>query len=772
MECLKCGHKSEALSIRCTACGAIFPRPEFEELSRIRSLLEEASRWAHRGIISTETLDVIQKFYQTDQARLERALGLQHAAAPAPLPLTPTPATRSEALPPSVLVEEGPMHPVPSLEPSELIPAPPHEQPPVRDQGPPRTIGVPAAAHLITWKRLWTSLFAEHALDLMLYLGALLFVVSSGVLVIRYWTQFPPAVRTLIVLLGTGLFYASGFFVRARLRAQHSGIVITGIGALLVPLNTVTIARTFGVESAHWPLLWLLSFLVMVPLNTLTARWLQAEFFAYIALAAVVGGIGSASSLAGLPLPWWGAPIVLAGVVFLLLAPRAASSFLTILQRPMVVGGALLGLLAGPWVLWVASGIYPYLHGGDTLSRAAPVAAAWGAAAVLGAVLVAQRPTQGHAYGTATALAGASVLAAAAVAPVAWVSLGLVIVAAAGALLEGKLTRWEEMVGRPSRHIAWSCAVIGGVWSFMSPSASALALALDAAGALWWARFYHRRWLLLLGLALIAGSLTAAMLRVNVPLAALGAGWIGLGLVYIGVAQSARMSTEGAAALYLAGYGLLLCAQGPALLWPSKAFQALALGVALGVSAWSIYLGDHDRAVRVLLGGLPRPWPATLFTWIAAALLPLWALRVWLWQGGTVIGAGVMLCAVAFLYSPVAYRLAFTASPRALPLLSVAYLLGIVGPLLTLPDHVMLTLALILDTVSLAWRCSCSVWPGACGSTMIAACARCSLMPSPVRCTCSGWDSPRTAAATGVSPESSTARGSRCCWALPCFSRS
>jgi len=197
---------------------------------------------------------------------------------------------------------------------------------------------------------MWKSLLAEHAQDLMLYLGALLFVISAGALVIRYWTHFPPAAQTLIVLFGTGLFYAGGFFVRTRLRAQHSGVVITGIGSLLIPLSIVTIARIFGVEHARWPLLWLCSSLVMVPLNALTARWMQAEFFAYVALAFTVEAIISAFSLAGLPLPWWGAPIVLTGAGFLLLAAKVGPTS-AIFRRPLYIGGMLLGLLAGPWVM-------------------------------------------------------------------------------------------------------------------------------------------------------------------------------------------------------------------------------------------------------------------------------------------------------------------------------------------------------------------------------------------------------------------------------------
>ncbi|HEV2283719.1 MAG TPA: hypothetical protein VGX75_15150 [bacterium] len=554
----------------------------------------------------------------------------------------------------------------------------------------------------ITWQRIWRSLFAEHALDLMLYLGALLFVVSAGALVIRYWTQSSPVVRTLIVLSGTGVFYAGGAAARAKLGAQHSGAALIGVGALLMPLSTVTVARVFGVDNAHWPLLWLPSCLVMLPVNLLTARWLRAEFFAYVTLASAAGAIVSASALAGLPSPWWGTPLVLAGTVFVLLTRGSMPAGPDVFRGPLRIAGPLLGLLAGPWVVWLAGGLAAYLRGGATLHHAAPVASAWGAAAVLGVTLAAGAPSRGYAYGAALAAAGTLALAAAAVAPLAWVGLGLVVAGAAGAALERHLSTAGETIAAPCRHVAWVCAALGGVWSLVSLDTAVPALALDAAGALWWARLYRRAWLWLGGLVLVAAALTAAMLRWHVPLAALGAGWVALGLVYLGIAHRGWTPAADAAAFYLAAYGLLLCAQAPALVWPSTGLQVLALTAALGVSAWSIRLGDRDRVVQALLSALPAPWPATLFTSITAVLCPLWSALVWRWVFGMTPGMGVMLCAIALAYAALGYRLARAASPRATAILVVTYLLCIAGPALALPTRSTLSAALALDTILLA----------------------------------------------------------------------
>jgi hypothetical protein len=192
------------------------------------------------------------------------------------------------------------------------------------------------------------------------------------------------------------------------------------------------------------------------------------------------------------------------------------------------------------------------------------------------------------------------------------------------------------------------------------------------------------------------------LLRAHVDPATFGAWWSGLALLYLGVAHFARLPRDGASAVYMAAYALLLCAQAPALLWSSEGPRVLALGIALAVSVWSIYLEDRDAGLRPLLNFLPQPWRRTVFTWVAAVAFPLWALLVFEWRGGTAVGAGIILCAVALLYSPAASRLHRAASPRAAPLLSVAYVLSALGPVLALADRTALSVTFVLDAVLLA----------------------------------------------------------------------
>jgi hypothetical protein len=694
-------------------------RAEFDELSRILTVLEEAARWVRRGVISHETLKDIRQYYQSRQDYLEDLLGVSHSSrgktvAAAGGAATPRASASAElSIPwPRSIVESSPGPaddlPLASSGPDPIPedwPAPPLPEPAA---GVPANGGwVPggplrALKNPITWERMWKSLFSERTLDFMLHLGALLFVASTGALATWYWTRVSTLVQGLIILSATGLAYAGGYFVRNRLGAHRSGTVITGIGSLFVPLNTVTIVRALGIGPAEWPLLWLISSLVMLLLNAVIARRLRAEFFAYIVLGSAVSVVASALRIGGLPLAWWGGPIVLLGVVFLLLAVRVSSPSLSVFRVPLRLSGMLLGVLPVPWVLWASGGIATYLSGGAVLPTAAPVASAWWAAAALAVVVVARRPTWGPVYGAAAAVVGACVFTAAAVAPVPWVSFALVLLAISGAVLEKRAAAFGVVIARACRHVAWACAAVAGAWSLLSLTTAAVALGGDAVLVLWWARLYSRRWMFQSGLILTAVWLTTAMLWARVPFYALGAGWIGLGVVYLAVASLRKASVEDTAILYLVAYGLAASAQVPAILWPSQGFRVLALGILTAVSAWSVRAGDHEPAVQHILGFLPSSWRKVVFVWTAVVLFPLSALLAWQWVFGMTPGAGVVASAIALAYSSAAYRLIRASSPRGVPFLLATFVLAAVAPILALPDPGALTLAFLGDTGSLA----------------------------------------------------------------------
>jgi hypothetical protein len=142
VECLRCGHKSESATIRCTACGANFPRAAFEELTRIRSVLNEATRWAHLGLISEETLGAIERFYQPQREHLEDQMGLRPSVVPGDLSPQVKPLEVPSEVPEISAMEEVPFPPSP--------PAPTEREPALQPAPTPR------------WERVWSWLGAPE----------------------------------------------------------------------------------------------------------------------------------------------------------------------------------------------------------------------------------------------------------------------------------------------------------------------------------------------------------------------------------------------------------------------------------------------------------------------------------------------------------------------------------------------------------------------------------------------------------------------------------
>jgi hypothetical protein len=104
------------------------------------------------------------------------------------------------------------------------VPAPPPKPP-----RPPR--------EPLTWDRIWRSLLSERTLNVLLFLGAFLIVASAITYVVYNWENLPPAVQLAAIVLFTLSFYGAGWFLRVRMGLRASGIAVTAVGSLLVPLD-------------------------------------------------------------------------------------------------------------------------------------------------------------------------------------------------------------------------------------------------------------------------------------------------------------------------------------------------------------------------------------------------------------------------------------------------------------------------------------------------------------------------------------------------------
>ncbi|MEJ2734285.1 MAG: DUF2157 domain-containing protein, partial [Anaerolineae bacterium] len=157
----------------------------------------------------------------------------------------------------------------------------------------------------ITWDRIWQTLLSERTLNILLFLGAFLMVASAITYVVYNWETLPPAAQLAAIVLFTLSFYGAGWFLRVRMKLRASGIAVTAIGSLLVPLDFYAIGIAGGAVPADaWSWVWLVASAVCLPIYTFTALRIQAPFFGY-PVAAAAGSLLSASMwVVGIPPEW------------------------------------------------------------------------------------------------------------------------------------------------------------------------------------------------------------------------------------------------------------------------------------------------------------------------------------------------------------------------------------------------------------------------------------------------------------------------------------
>jgi hypothetical protein len=208
----------------------------------------------------------------------------------------------------------------------ERVPAP-AVAPAAEARRPPRPPRAP-----LTWDRIWQTLLSERTLNVLLFLGAFLLVASATTYVLYNWEKLPAAAQLAFIVLFTLSFYSAGWFLRVRMDLRASGIAVTAVGSLLVPLDfyAVFVAGEV-VPAAQWPWVWLAASAVCLPVYTFTARRIQAGFFGYLVAVAAGNLLCAALQVMGIPREWFLAGLVALALGLATLAYR--------LNAPSPLGG-------------------------------------------------------------------------------------------------------------------------------------------------------------------------------------------------------------------------------------------------------------------------------------------------------------------------------------------------------------------------------------------------------------------------------------------------
>ncbi len=529
----------------------------------------------------------------------------------------------------------------------------------------------------ITWDRIWQTLLSERTLNILLFLGAFLMVASAITYVVYNWETLPPAAQLAAIVLFTLSFYGAGWFLRVRMKLQASGIAVTAIGSLLVPLDFYAIGIAGGAVPADaWPWVWLVASAVCLPIYTFTALRIQAPFFGYPVAVAAGSLLSAGLWVVEVPAEWLlPALIALAlGLVMLgyrlraaPLAARAGESAggeaaaadgsevedaspavseapsrgWSILSNPLrfsaLIGTAAILPLGIGW--WVAAGA-----GGFSFD--ASLATAW----LLGAVLYAysavreQSPLLGRA--AATILPGALLLILhLAFEPLGvewpWYALGLAALAPIYLVAGHHWLRCapsqtslqaEERPDVQRAHgltaTGWGLALmaIAAVWSVFDVWAAAATHTILVAGVALAVCLWERPRALPAASLLAFSAMTFGMAAGHLEPAELCLGWALLGLLHLLAALRLQAAPEYAARLFAGAPAFAALALLPPLVFAHEPLLTYVLGHWIALAAWLGWL-DHTGKHAGLTTLLSRfgPLRQSAVHWAITLPLPFFA---------------------------------------------------------------------------------------------------------------------------------------------------
>ena len=704
MTCPNCGAAAGKTLLRCHACGEIYDRRALERLQHLDYLL--AWLEARSSVIGERLTRQLQA-----AATGEREAALA-ALRPAPAPVEPE-KRPSEVLPVPVVAVEPAVAIATPMPAAAAIAIPPQVAVPSAEAphpAPPQ----PKFDWATWWERTWNIVVSGALLRGLLYLGALMIVVSAAVLVVRFWDIFPRGMQLAFIAAVPTSFYLASWLVRTRLKLPQAGGVLAGIGALLLAVDFVAVFQLGGLAGKlDATAYWLGASVICTAVYLLSAWRLPTEFFGYITLLGLASTLLAFARLLHLPLEWQIA-------VVSAMAPL------------MIAGSARLGRGSDRWVHLAHAGrrlAHAWLLASIGLVAFVPGRAALGQMATfilasLGFGLLASssaRALYAH-LAVWTSIGAWAFLLRATALPGEWYAVVVGALSIGYTLAGRRLTRppveGPAVARRFSRAIdvaGWSLLGAGILGGFAALAldlwAGVAALTLGALILCWQSRLRNQPVLGLLGGGLFVIPFPLAVQRVLSDLAVpqpevwLMATWAGLALAYLGIGVALGRAPKYAAWFYLLAHalaiGAILGELARFLSTQTAGFAAptlASLGGVILVYGASAALHDSGRHPG-LSGPLDPLTPLlrrTVFLWPVGALLPIWLAVAWHASALPAHWLGVAIGTLAIVYVGLGVILARRKSEYHWPPDIYAHVLCLAGILVAIGDRWALLASLYL----------------------------------------------------------------------------
>ncbi len=510
---------------------------------------------------------------------------------------------------------------------------PPAPTPPIPD--------IPAPPKIPLRERLWRSLLSERTLHAILFLGIFLLFTAAVSFVIWGWRDFSAPLRVAIPTGFTLLFFGLGWVVRNKTALYRSGIALSAIAALLIPIDLYTIYVNFGNPPTYLAEFWLIASVICIFFYLLAALNIQSRFFGYL-----VGVAAGSAALAvveighqywGLSPDWRSAAVSILALALILLATALTrlpeSSRWRVFIDPFCYLALLsVGVIMPLTLAWryIDRDTFDALHAALSINW-------WVGGCILGwgAIRYRSRSLSFLAIislPVAVYLTQAGIFYRAGINP-AWQAFGLACLVPLYLYVGFRLSKYtDDPVIRGQSRSAIGCGIVllivSALWSLTDLSSGAAAASSHAvlAGTLVMSAAIWQRPRYLFGASFFAlTAATFAMSEIGITLGQSSVGWASLALFHIlaAIYLGNRKTSTGekfAAPLVIGGYSIAALAVLPPLYPYDSQVLIYTLGNWLVFAGWGAYLASQKQA-----GFVPqRTRFRAIFHWGTALPLPIW----------------------------------------------------------------------------------------------------------------------------------------------------
>ncbi|MBN2006551.1 MAG: hypothetical protein JXA21_24580 [Anaerolineae bacterium] len=538
-------------------------------------------------------------------------------------------------------------------EPEVVVVKPPPLPKPEPSQKAPRESKAPAAPAIPFHERLWRFLSTDRIFNAILFLTIFVFFAADISFVV--WGEKDLPWRVLVPAGFTVFFFALGRYFRTKTSLYNSGIALSAIGSLVIPIDFYTVYTSFGIAPELAPEFWLFTSLVCLAVYSVATLVIQNRLFGYLVgfAAGTVAwmGVDLVHKFMGFSLDWHGADVslVCAGLVgmaaYLSRRGQRWQVFVDPFRYLAMFGVSACALALLGWRIYSDGVTFATLRG------ALPVTW-WVAALVLGWGALFYRSRE--LWTIAVAALPAAVLMTqmawfdAAGVNKAWYAFGGALLVTFYVALGDWLAQRQKVATDPVIRSwmrttnVWAVVLLllSALWPFTDLS-SGMPLACCHAllvGAVVLAAWLWRRPEYLYGASMLAFSATSfVMTELDLPLVNLCVGWASLAILHIllayGLSRDPARSTQTILTVPLVAAGYGIAALSALLPWVSddKGLLIYALGNWIALLAWGARLAHQERAGFVahlpekgLLRILRSLEPEALYHWAIALLIPFW----------------------------------------------------------------------------------------------------------------------------------------------------